>query len=141
MSCLILQRILTCLFIERGIELVTGCEETTDEPVSVITEKPQVGILPTSGYSQVIEWAEPNVNWNPWTGRPPLTQLHMGHPDGERERIESDILLEQLRSYNDTQLGISTMRNRQQLTISNLKDEILDLIANNQVTTSWLTIE
>ena len=120
---------------------MTGCEETADEPVSVITEKPVSGLPSASdGYSHVIEWAEPNVNWNPWTGRTPITQLHMGHPDEERGRIEDNILLEQFRSYNDSSPGMSTMKSRQQLTISNLRNEILDLIAHNQVTISWVLI-
>ena len=128
------QSTLTCL-LERGVDLVTGCEETTDEPVSVITEKPLSGVVSAAdGYSQVIGWAEPSINWNPWTGRPPLKQLNMGHQDEERERIENETLLEQSRSYSNTPTGMSTMKSRQQLTISNLRNEILGLIANNQVT-------
>ena len=84
-------------------------------------------------YTQVIQWGEPNIDWNPWTSRPPLNQLHLGFPEEKRDSRENIRLLEQLRCVNDTPSGVKRQMARQQLTISNLREDILQLVEQNQV--------
>ncbi|KAI6660781.1 ATP-dependent RNA helicase A [Oopsacas minuta] len=114
---------------ERGIQLV---EESPDEPISVITEKPQTGVFPTS-QSEVIQWAEPHIDWNPWTGRSTTVQLHLGHSNEERDHLENQRLLEEYRMSSDSASGKARLQSRQQLTISSRRDDILRLVEQNQV--------